>query len=203
MSGITFTSKSYCPVLEGRTGNLTLYNDPSNPVFNFQTYNGQAVSKSAAVATPPGPVFALSSADNSAYSGLFNVGFNGTNFNLNYNGNTANSSISSRVLSTSLIVSAADIAWFNSANNSFDLFGVSGSTGGISYNFEVDYMNKPSVASFSPTTINADGHSYTLAIALNKAFSPQQQGAFNTGNTVNCVCSISGATSTGTPVACS
>jgi hypothetical protein len=198
VSGITFTSKSYCPVLEGQTGNLTLYNDPSNPVFNFQTYNGQPVSKTAAVSAG---VFSLSSADNSAYSGLFAVRFDGTNFNLNYNGNTANPNNASRVVSTSLIVAAADIAWFNSVNNAFDLYAVSGTTGGVTYNFEVDYMNRPSVSSISPTTVNADGHSYTLAIALNKAFSPQQQGGFNTGNTVNCTCSISGATSTGTPVA--
>ena len=198
VSGVTFTTKSYCPVLEGQTGNLTLYNDPSNPVFDFQTYNGQVVSKTATI---PANVFSLSSADNSAYSGLFGVTYDGTNFNLNYNGSTANPTNASRVVSTSLIVAAADIAWFNSVNNAFDLFAVSGTTGGVTYNFEVDYMNRPSVSSISPTTINADGHSYTLAVALNKAFSPQQQGGFNTGNTVNCTCSISGASSTGTPVA--
>jgi len=197
VSGITYPTKSYCPVYEGQSGSLTLYNDPSSPVFNFQTYNSQPVSKSAAAST----VFALSSADNTAYQGLFTIGFDGTNFNLNYNGNTANPNSTSRVLSTSLIITADDIAWYNSTNNAFDLFGVSGTSGGVSFNFEVDYMNKPAVSSISPTTIQANGGNNTLAIALTKAFSPQQQGAFNTGNTLSCACTVVGAQSTGTPVA--
>jgi hypothetical protein len=104
------------------------------------------------------------------------------------------------VLSTSLIVTADDVSWFNSANNSFDLFVPSGSTGGNTFNFEVDYMNMPAVAAVSPSTITANGGNNTLVISLNKAFSPQQQGAFGTGNTVNCSCAIAGATLTGTPV---
>jgi hypothetical protein len=195
VSGITFTSKSYCPVLEGTAGNLLLYNSASSNTYNFQTYNGQAVNKTAYA--PVG--FQLSSADNSAYSGLFGVSFDGTNFSLNYNGNTANPNSASRILSTSLIVTSDDIAWFNSANNSFDLFVPSGSAGGNTYNFEVDYMNAPAVASISPTTITANGAAYTLVISLNKAFSPQQQGAFGTGNTINCSCTITGAASTGSP----
>ena len=197
ISGITFAQQSYAPVLEGTAGTLYLYNDPTNNVFNFQSYNGNAVNKTAAAPA----VFGLSSADNTAYQGLFSVGFDGTNFTLNYNGNTANPNSTSRVNSTSLIVTADDIAWYNNANQSFDVFVPSGSQGGTSFNFEVDYMNKPSVSSISPTTISANGGSNTLSISLNKAFSPEQQGALNTGNTVNCSCSITGATSTGTPVA--
>jgi hypothetical protein len=195
ISGVTYTSKSYCPVLEGTSGNLLLYNSASSSTYTFQTYNGNSVNKTAYA--PVG--FQLSSADNNAYQGLFGVSYNGSDFSLNYNGTTANSTSASRVLSTSLIVTADDVAWFNNSNNSFDLFVPAGSTGGNTFNFEVDYMNNPSVASISPTTITANGNSYTLVISLSKAFSPQQQGAFGTGNTVNCSCSITGATSTGSP----
>lgn len=193
VSGVTYTSKSYCPVLEGTTGNLHLYN--SGSTYTFPTYNGQAVNKTAY----PSAGFQLSSTDNNSYLGLFTVSYDGTNFLLNYNGNSANTTSTSRAVSTSLVVSADDVAWFNSVTNSFDLFAPSGTVGGISFNFEVDYANKPSVASISPTTIAATGGALTLVISLNKAFSPQQQGAFGTGNTVNCTCSITGAASTGTP----
>lgn len=196
VSGITYPTKSYCPVLEGTTGKLYMYNDPNNPTFTFQTYNGNAVDKTAAASG----VFGISSSDNTAYQGLFSIGYDGTNFTLNYNGNTANASAGSRVLSTDLILQDDDIAWYNSVTKTFDTFTVSGSTGGNLFNLEVDYMNRPSVASISPTAVPANGGSYTLAIALNKAFSPQQQGAKNTGNTVNASCTIAGATSTGTPV---
>jgi hypothetical protein len=195
VAGIAYPTKSYCPVFEGTNGSLFIYNDPNNPNFNFPTYNGYAVNKTAAASA----VFALASLDNGAYQGLFSVGYDGTNFTLNYNGGTANPNPNSRVLSTSLLVKADDVAWFNSANNSFDTFTVSGTTGGTTFNFEVDYMNKPAVASFSPTTIQANGSAQTLSISLTKAFSPQQQGAKNTGNSVSAACSILGA-SAGTPV---
>ena len=195
VSGVTYTTKAYCPVLEGTSGNLLLYNSASSSTYTFQTYNGQAVNKTAYATSG----FQLTASDNTAYSGLFAVTYDGTNFSLNYNGGTANPNSTSRVLSSSLIITADDIAWFNSVNNSFDLFVPSGSTGGNTFNFEVDYMNKPAVASLSAGAVTANGGSYTLVIALNKAFSPQQQGAYGTGNTVNCTCSITGAASTGSP----
>jgi hypothetical protein len=195
VSGITYPTKSYCPVLEGTSGKLYIYNDPSNPTFSFPTFNGNPVDKTAAA----GAIFGLTSNDNTAYQGLFSVGYDGTNFTLNYNGNTANSSAGSRVLSTSLVIVDEDIAWYNSSNKTFDTFNVSGSTGGKLFNIEVDYMNKPSVASISPTSIPANGSNNTISISLTKAFSPQQQGAKNTGNTVNCSISVTGAQATGTP----
>jgi hypothetical protein len=190
VSGIVYSTKSYVPVLEGVTGYLDIYNDSSNPVFNFQTYNGQSVNKTAA----GNSIFSLSSTDNTAYQGLFSVGYDGSsNFTLSYNGTTANPTADSRVVSTELVITAEDIAWYNGNNQSFDLYTVSGSTGGSSLNLEVDYMNSPTFSSLSPDAVGANGEVYVLTVYLSKAFSPQQQGANNTGNSVNCSITIVGA----------
>jgi hypothetical protein len=197
VSGIVYPTIFYIPVFEGTTGTLNLYNDPSNPTFTFQTYNGQSVDKAAAASSS---LFTLSSTDNTAYQGLISLGYDGTNFTLNYNGGSANAiQNGSQVLSTSLVIQADDIAWYNSTNKSFDLFSAYQGTGWTSFNMDVFYMNNPQVSSISPTLVVGNGSDYILSIALTEGFPPQQQGSNNTGNSIVCSCTVVGATATGTP----
>ena len=176
VNGIHYTTKNYIPILEGTTGNLFLYNDPTNSVFNFQTYNGQPVDKTSAATA----VFALSG-NNTSWQGRLSVTFDGTKFNLTYNG----AAFDNHVDVTQLAIAADDIAWFNAGNKSYDVFSATNSGGGIEDTIEVDYMVNASVASVTPNSVTADGAQHVFTITLAKPISPQQQGAFNTGNTIN------------------
>src|SRR5208282_2784692 len=90
-------------------------------------------------------------------------------------------------------ITANDIAWFNSANNSIDLF--TASSGGIlQYPIQVAYMVMPgwngtiidrSLTTVTPATLQATGAAQTLNVNLPKPMSPEQQGLYGTGNTVN------------------
>lgn len=178
VQGIVYSSKSYIPLLEGNAGKLFLYNDSVNPTFTFQSYNGQAVDKTAASST----VFSLSG-DNTSYQGRLSVGLDSTSgqFALSYNG----AGFDSRVDKTNITVKDADVAWYNSVTKSFDLYTPSVSTGGDSYTVEVDYLVGVSVSAVIPATVPADGGQKQFTIQLTKPISPQQQGAFNTGNSIS------------------
>jgi hypothetical protein len=127
------------PLVEGTPGSLPIYNDPSNPVFNFQTYNGAAVDKTAAFTAD----FSFTG-DNSAYSGVVSFGFDGTNYNVSYNGG----SVASGVALTNLTITDDDIAWYNGTNNSFDTYG-----SGKSLVLPAVYLLQTTVGSVNPTTV--------------------------------------------------
>jgi hypothetical protein len=199
VSGIVYSTKPYIPVYEGvPNGKIFLYNDTLGPdTFGFQSYNSQPVDKTAAASQ----VFNLSGS-NSSWQGrlsiLYNDGGDGK-FSLKYSG----AAFDSHVDLTTLTIQSDDIAWFNSVSKTFDLFSPSGGAGGAAVQIEVDYMVKPTVASVSPSSVVADGGNKVFTITLDKPFSPQQQGANNTGNVINTpTVTLSGATLVGsaTPI---
>ena len=194
VSGIHYATKPYVPILEGQTGKLYLYNSSTSNVFNFQTYNGQPVDKPSAA----GAAFAISG-NNGSWQGRLSIVYDAGagQFELAYNGNN----FDSHVDTTQLTVQSDDIAWFNSTNKTYDTFVPSLSGGGNFYSVEIDYMVKPSVASVSPGSLSADGQTHNFTVSLDRPFSPQQQGAKNTGNVINTpIFTFPGGT-VGTPVA--
>lgn len=127
------------PLYEGTAGSLPIYNDPSSPVFSFQTYNGMPVDKAAALASD----FSFTGS-NSASSGIVSLGFDGTNYNISYSGGAFASGIASTVLT----ITADDIAWYNGANKSFDTYAT-----GQSLALPFIYLLSPTVGSVTPTNV--------------------------------------------------
>jgi hypothetical protein len=181
---IAYTTIPYIPVLETVAGSVFLYD--SGSVFNFggQNYGGQSVTGMAAPAIAAGAI-ALSG-DNTAWQGLFNITYSGLNPTgygvLAFNGG----SVVSGVDVTNLVITADDIAWYNSANTSVDLF-TAASGGDLQYPIQVAYMVMPvrSGITVTPSTLQANGSAQTLTVNLPKPMSPEQQGLYGTGNTVN------------------
>ena len=132
------------PLLETTAGSLPLYNDPSASTFTFQQYNAQPVDKAAAVKAD----FSLSG-DNSNHQGRVSFVYDSTNFLLSYNG----AIFDPHVALTNLILSDKDIAWFNSATSSFDLFAFTSQGGGKSLAYPALYMVKPAVTSVTPNPL--------------------------------------------------
>jgi hypothetical protein len=178
VNGIHYVTKPYIPILEGQTGKIYIYNDPSNPVFTFQTYNGQPVDPTAAAAA----AFGLSG-DNGSWQGRLSIKWvpSDSAFELTYNGNT----FDAHVATTQLQITTDDIAWYNSVTKTFDTFVPGLSGGGNFAQIEIDYMVKPVVSSVSPLTVTADGAQHQFTVSFDRPFSPQQQGANNTGNAIN------------------
>jgi hypothetical protein len=87
---------------------------------------------------------------------------------------------------TNMTITANDIAWFDNANGSIDLFTAS-SGGDLQYPIQVAYMVMPQRAGITvtPATLQATGAAQTLNVNLPKPMSPEQQGLYGTGNTVN------------------
>src|SRR5208282_5813321 len=193
VSGVPYTTIPYIPVLEGIAGGVFLYDSASNRFdFGGEIYppiGGVAVTAAAVVAANATSL----SGDNTAWTGLFNLPYSGTPpsgfYTLAYSGGV----VVSGVDVTNLTITANDIAWFNSANNSIDLF--TASSGGIlQYPIQVAYMVMPgwngtiidrSLITVTPATLQATGAAQTLNVNLPKPMSPEQQGLYGTGNTVN------------------
>jgi hypothetical protein len=178
VNGIVYANKQYIPIFEGTIGKLFIYNDPTH-VFNFQTYNGQAVDKPSAATN----VFTLSGNTQSLLNVVYNDASDGQ-FSLKYNGTPFPPGIAA---STQLTVTAEDIAWFNSVNKSYDTFvpaSLSG-PGGIAFSVEVDYMTNPTSVAVSPSTVPADGGVHVFTVTLSEPMSPQQIGTG--GKTTNTV----------------
>ena len=179
VTGIHYSTKPYIPIFEGTAGKVFLYNNASSNVYNFPTFNAQPVDKTAASSH----IFTLAGS-NGSWQGRVSVVYNDAadgNFSLKYGG----AGFDANVDLTNLTITAEDIAWFNAPNKSFDTYAVNGGLGGNQAQIEIDYMVKPTVSSVSPTQVTADGGVKNIVVALNKPFSPQQQGANNTGNVVN------------------
>jgi hypothetical protein len=174
VSGIVFASLPYIPLLQGTSGSLPLYNSPSANVFNYPAYNGQAVNKATAAANAW-----VVSGDNTSWQGRVSVTFDGTNFLLSYNGAAAPSGADT----TNLTLTADDIAWYNSAGGTYDVF--SGS-GGTSLTVLVEWLAKPTISSVSPTTALANGTSQNFTAVLSSPISPRQLGTqYATGNSLS------------------
>lgn len=186
VTGITYSTENYIPLLEGTTGKLFIYNSPSSAVFNYPLYppsGGSAVDKTAAVTSD-----AISlSGSNTSWQGRLQVVYNAVDnanaFELFYGG----SGFDSHVDTTSLTITADDVAWYNGIAKTFDLYTVSGGGGGAQFQITVDYLVRPNpfVASVTPKTVTADGLAHTFTVTLTKPISPRQQGTqFGTGNTL-------------------
>jgi hypothetical protein len=192
VSGIVYPNKQYIPLLEGTTGKLFIYNDPTH-VFNFQTYNGQPVDKPTAATT----VFKLSGNTQSLLNVVYNDASDGQ-FSLKYSGTPFPAGIAA---STQLTVTAEDIAWFDSVNKNYDTFAPAspGGPGGISFGVEVDYMVNPSGYTVSPTSVPADGNQHVFTVTLTEPMSPQQIGAGGkTNNNVTASFTSNGGTTIAT-----
>lgn len=182
----------YVPVWEGAAGSLFLYDNGT--VFNFGgvTYPpvGGAVPDYAS-ALAAGAIHITG--DNSAWQGLLSLSSNGVSpsgsLSLAYNGGAtvAHTDI------TNLTITADDVAWFNSANKSYDLFVASPSGGGLLFPIQIAYMVKPvqSAVTVSPASMAADGSNHTVIVNLPKPISPEQQGLFSTNNTITATASAS------------
>lgn len=197
VQNVVYTSIPYVPLLEGTAGSMFITN--SGTQFVFPTYNGNPVNTPAAASQ----VFALT-ANNSAIAGLFSVTSTGAApapFQLNYNGGAFTfAAPGAQIASSNATVTADDIAWFDATSGKFDLF--NGGSGSTAFSIDIDYMTKPSVASVSPSSLTANGVAQAVQINLNKPMSPQQQGLYGTGNTVNPTATASGGATVGilTPI---
>src|SRR5271166_408010 len=192
VSGVPYTTIPYIPVLEGVAGGVFLYDTSPTNRFDFGEISGAPIifppvgGVSPTTAAVVAANVASLSGDNTAWTGLFNLPYSGTPpsgfYTLAYNGG----SVVSGVDVTNLTITANDIAWFDSADNSIDLF--TASSGGIlQYPIQIAYMVMPNRAGITvtPSTLQADGHAQTLNVNLPKPMSPEQQGLYGTGNTVN------------------
>jgi hypothetical protein len=200
-NGYHFTTLPYIPVLEGVTGGVFLY-DNALPRFDFggEIYppvGGAPISVAAITASNPTSL----SGDNTAWTGLFSLPYSGAPptgfYTLAYNGGQ----VVSGVDVTNLTITADDIAWFDSTDNSLDIFTAS-SGGDLQYPIQVAYMVMPNRAGITvtPASMPANGQAQTLNVNLPKPMSPEQQGLYGTGNSVNApTASCTGGVSITTP----
>lgn len=185
ISGIVYTSIPYIPLFQNVAGSLPLYNFPSS--FNYPTYNGQAVNRATAVSN----AWTISGS-NTYWQGRTSIAYDGTNFLLSYNGTAPASGVDT----TTLTLTAEDIAWYNSVTGSYDIFN---NSGGAYLSVLVEWLVDPTVASVTPTTALANGTSQTFTVTLSSPISPRQLGTqYGTGNTLNApVFTMTNATVTG------
>jgi hypothetical protein len=185
-NGYHFTTLPYIPVLEGVTGGVFLY-DNALPRFDFggEIYpptGGVPVTAAAALANSAVTL----SGDNTAWTGLFSLAYTGNPPTGYYTMQYSGGQVVSGVDVTNMTITADDIAWFDSANGSIDLFTPS-SGGDLQYPIQVAYMVMPDRAGITvtPASMPANGSSQTLNVNLPKPMSPEQQGLYGTGNSVN------------------
>lgn len=186
ISGVPYTTIPYIPVLEGVTGNVYIY-DNALPRFDFGNVLYPPVS---GVRITPGAALQANvvnlSGDNTAWQGLFLLNYDNTPptgfYLLTYGGDP----VVPNVDVTNLLITANDIAWFDSADNSIDLFTVS-SGGDLQYPIQIAYMVMPdrSGITVGGGPLLANGTAQILTVNLPKPMSPEQQGLYGTGNTVN------------------
>ena len=108
------------PLFEGTAASLPVYNDPSNPVFNFQTYNGTPVPPASAAAAD----FTLTG-DTTNFQGIISFGYVNPKFQFTYAGGSLTSGIASNILT----LTDDDIAWYSTAK-AFDTFTPGSGKGG-------------------------------------------------------------------------
>jgi Putative Ig domain len=166
-----FTVSGSIPLLEGISGQVPIYNNGSS--FTMPTYNGASVN----LGVLANNAFSLGTQDN--YSYLDRVSIQGsTGISLAYNGTPFNSGVTG----SSLVISQADVAWYNSNNQGMDLYAVTSQGGGQTLDIGLSYLTSPQIGSIQPTTVSGDGGTHTFTISLTKPLNPSQSGA---------VCSVS------------
>jgi hypothetical protein len=167
ISGINIFSVPFIPVLEGHAGTLFIGNSGTT-LFNFPAIPGGAgVNFQAALSSG---MLAISG-NNGEWQGRVALGTNGVDqFLLNFNG----AAVDAGVQSTALTVTAADIAWFDSGNNSFDVYGVTSTGGGSSTTVNIFWLVMATIASVSPSTLVGNGSKQTVTVSLAKPLPPLQ-----------------------------
>lgn len=163
-SGITFSSLPYVPVLEGTQGYLYVSNQSGNG-YSFSTLPAwNPINYSTAIS----PIFSLSG-NNGEWQGRCSITTNGsTDYMLAFNGNDVDASCES----TTVTVTAKDIAWYNSNNQSFDTYSLSAQGGGASASVPIYWLIMPKVASVGPSRVSAG--TFTLGVSLQKPIPPVQ-----------------------------
>jgi hypothetical protein len=205
IQNVTYTTFPYVPLLEGTAGHLFVTNgEGTQPRYQFQTYNGNAITGDAARMTAAVNDGVLSlSGSNTSWQGRLSLNTDATNnfFDLTYDPSTR---FDAGVDKTELTITAEDIAWFFPTGNTFDLF--QGASGDITLGIEIDYMVNPGLNSpsytIAPTSgVSANGAVHNFTLTLSKPFSGQQQGTVgNTGNTIVASVVGSGGVTVGTLV---
>jgi hypothetical protein len=194
ITGVPYTTIPYIPILEGVAGDINIYDSATSNVFNFGgvTYPENSPGPSPPWGVAPSAADALAanvvslSGDNTAWQGLFTLAYSGTSpsgyYTLNYTGG----SVASGVDVTNLTITAYDIAWYDRYSGNIDLFTAS-SGGVLQYPIQIAYMVMPvrSQITVSGGPLLANGTAQTLTINLPKLMSPEQQGLYGTGNSVN------------------
>jgi hypothetical protein len=187
VSGIVYSGIAYIPAYATVSGTLPLYNQTSSNQFIYPPYPGQpAVDKPTALTN----AWVLSG-NNASYQGRISITFDGTNFNVVYNGAAPDTHVDT----TTITMTAEDIAWFFNSNKSYDVFNGSG---GISLQVLINWYVKPAIASVTPTSVQSNGLSHVFNVVLMQPISPRQQGTqFGTGNSISAAFSAVGANVSG------
>ncbi len=203
--GVVYTTVPYIPILEGTSGSLRLF-DNGGTAFNFggAVYSGASPDYASAISS--GAVNL--SGDNTAWQGLIGLGSVGTSptgyLTLGYSGSPW---AFTGIDITNLTITADDIAWFNNTAKSYDLFAPSSSGGGLQFPIQVAYMVKPAtpytstLTTIMPNNVADGSNDHTITVTLPKPMSPEQQGLFGTGNSINATASASGGVTVTTPTA--
>jgi hypothetical protein len=171
---------STLPILEGTAGNVYISNN-SGIDFSLPTIAGQGLDGQAALSS----LFRISGSNTTYQNALYLRWDGGSKYLLGYDGSRQ---FDSYVDTTRVTVAVKNIAWYNSANKSFDTYSNDGGVG-----IDVQYLTSPGVASITNgSSLLADGQSQTVVVNLNKPISPYQQGR-NSSNSLSWSFSTSGS----------
>jgi hypothetical protein len=161
-----FTSGGAIPLLEGTTGAVPIYNNGA--AFTMPTYNGSAVNLADMTAV----AFTLGTQNNTSYQGRVSL-TGGTGISLAYNG----AALAAEVTSSALVITQADVAWYNAVTQGFDLYAVTSQGGGHTLGLGINYLTRPNTVTVSPSSVPGDGGSHTFTLTLSKPLTPAQAAA--------------------------
>ena len=176
-------NQPYMPILESISGHIYIFNDPVLNTFTLQTYNGNQPNRTL-VANSSANVMGFI-ANNTEWQGRLSTVWDPTAlsgigaFEFNYNG----TSFDPNIINTNTTIFNSDTAWWSplpgtfEVNTGFDVYTISGNTGGQTTPMPVYYLLNPSTASavtVSPTTLSGNGVQQTLTINLVKPLPPLQ-----------------------------
>jgi Putative Ig domain len=168
------SNQPYMPVLENTSGHIYIYNDPSANTFTLQSYNAVQPPKAQIISS--GDIGLT--ANNTEWQGRLGFVYDPTAlsgagaFEFTYNG----AAIDANVPNTNITIFDKDIAWFNTTFG-FDLYTISGSTGGQTIPMPVYYLLDPFAANsvtVAPTTLSGNGQQQTITINMIKPLPPLQ-----------------------------
>lgn len=165
ISGLTYNTQPYIPLLEGTAGDIGIYNDPNNNTFTLPFFNGQTIDPPTAAAS----IFSIT-ADNNNWQGRLSVAYVNSKFALSYNGNAFDPGVSE----STLTIVQDDVAWYNPTNKSYDVFNATNTGGGKFYTIQVQYLVSPVVASIFPLSVPGNLAIQTFTVTLAKPLPPPQ-----------------------------